>query len=84
MSKAEELAKLLEDDCMVIGYDHVSAHLRALDASHRRLQRVVNDLQNALWKACGDNEDAINACIESQGGDPVEIIVALEQAKGLE
>lgn len=33
----------------------------------RRLHHNNEVLMNALWKACGDDEDVVNATIESQG-----------------
>ncbi len=32
----------------------------------RRLEAEVLVLRNALWKACGDDEEAVNGAIESQ------------------
>lgn len=32
-----------------------------------RLQHNTQVLKNALWKACGDNEEIVNATIDSQG-----------------
>lgn len=32
-----------------------------------RLQHNVRVLTDALWKACGDDEEVVNATIESQG-----------------
>lgn len=39
--------------------------LRALVSSH---EAEIQLLRNALWKACGDDEDVVNATIESQRG----------------
>lgn len=36
-------------------------------AELRRLHHNNEVLMNALWKACGDDEDVVNATIESQG-----------------
>jgi len=33
----------------------------------RRLHHNNEVLMNALWKSCGDNEETVNATIESQG-----------------
>ena len=33
----------------------------------RRLSHNIEVLTNALWKACGDDEEVVNATIESQG-----------------
>lgn len=32
-----------------------------------KLEHNIQVLKNAVWKACGDDEDAVNATIESQG-----------------
>ena len=37
-------------------------------AELRRLHHNNAVLMDALWKACGDDEDIVNATIESQGG----------------
>jgi hypothetical protein len=36
-------------------------------AELRRLHHNNEVLMNALWKACGDDEQVVNATIESQG-----------------
>jgi hypothetical protein len=36
------------------------------DADIRRLSAEVLLLKNALWKACGDDEDTVTSCIDSQ------------------
>jgi hypothetical protein len=36
-------------------------------AELRRLHHNNLVLKNALWKACGDDEEVVNATIESQG-----------------
>jgi hypothetical protein len=36
-------------------------------AELRRLDHNNEVLMNALWKACGDDEQVVNATIESQG-----------------
>jgi hypothetical protein len=36
-------------------------------AELRRLHHNNQVLKDALWKACGDDEEAVNATIESQG-----------------
>jgi hypothetical protein len=36
-------------------------------AELRRLHHNNEVLMNALWKACGDDEEVVNATIESQG-----------------
>jgi len=33
----------------------------------RRLEHNNEVLMNALWKACGDDQEVVNATIESQG-----------------
>ena len=38
-----------------------------LRAELRRLQHNNAVLMDALWKACGDDEEVVNATIESQG-----------------
>jgi hypothetical protein len=39
-------------------------------AELRRLHYNNLVLTNALWKACGDDGEVVNATIESQGGNP--------------
>ncbi len=36
-------------------------------AELRRLHHNNQVLKNALWKACGDDQEVVNATIESQG-----------------
>ena len=36
------------------------------DDDIKRLSAEVLLLKNALWKSCGDDEETVNACIESQ------------------
>ncbi len=36
-------------------------------AELRRLYHNNQVLENALWKACGDDKETVNATIESQG-----------------
>lgn len=40
---------------------------RAIRAELRRLQHNNLVLMDALWKACGDDEEMVNGYIESQG-----------------
>jgi hypothetical protein len=37
------------------------------EAAIRRLEANQEVLMNALWKACGDDEEVVNATVESQG-----------------
>ena len=57
------LADALEADRPVCGPDAKQAA-----AELRRLHHNTLVLTDALWKACGDNEEVVNATIESQGG----------------
>ena len=41
--------------------------LKAAVAELRRLDHNNRVLTDALWKACGDDEETVNATIESQG-----------------
>ena len=90
MSKAENYAKwidegMLVDDSAEWGrmLDAMSAHLRALDASHQRLKEALekarNGLSGGLWDYGPDQDEhtQCNALIE-------ELDAALEQAKDLE
>jgi hypothetical protein len=43
------------------------AGAQAIAAELRRLHHNNEVLMNALWKACGDDEETVNATIESQG-----------------
>jgi len=36
-------------------------------AEIKRLEHNIEVLMNALWKACGDDEQLVEATIESQG-----------------
>lgn len=56
-SKAVRLAEQLE----AVGL------FAAVAEELRRQDHNAQVLTNALWKACGDNEDVVNATIESQG-----------------
>ena len=56
-SKAQRLADQLDD----------AGLFAAVAEELRRLDHNVQVLTNALWKACGDNEYAVNTTIESQG-----------------
>ena len=42
-------------------------HLVRVAAELLRLQHNNEVLMNALWKACGDDEEMVNGYIESQG-----------------
>lgn len=41
----------------------LAAHLEEI----RKLRHNIEVLTNALWKSCGDDEDTVNATIDSQG-----------------
>lgn len=53
---AEQLETEWPEDCDT---DAIAAELRRLHAENELLM-------NALWKACGDDEEVVNANIESQ------------------
>ena len=38
-----------------------------LEAENAKLKHNIGVLTDALWKSCGDDEDTVNATIESQG-----------------
>ena len=66
MDKKAEALRLADaiDDCGLI----VNDELRDQVADElRRLHHNNEVLMNALWKACGDDEQVVNATIESQG-----------------
>ena len=44
-----------------------NSNIRAAAAELRRLHHNNQVLTDALWKACGDNEEAVNSTIASQG-----------------
>ena len=50
-------------DCGEISYSGMCKAAAEL----RRLHHNNLVLTNALWKACGDDEEVVNATIESQG-----------------
>lgn len=60
-TEAERLAEWLERRQMMMLQDRQAA------AELRRLQHNNEVLMNALWKACGDDEEMVNGYIESQG-----------------
>ena len=53
---AEQLETEWPEDC----------DTRAIAAELRRLHAENEVLMNALWKACGDDEEVVKAAIESQ------------------
>ena len=53
-------------DYLELAFDHTSG-LKAAAAELRRLHHNNEVLMNALWKACGDDEQVVTATIESQG-----------------
>lgn len=57
--EALRLANVLDDD--------IRAHHEEAAAELRRLHHNNEILLNALWKACGDDKDVVDATIESQG-----------------
>jgi hypothetical protein len=64
-SEAHRLADIIEQDPTATwGYREAS---HAAAAELRRLHHNNQVLKDALWKACGDDEEAVNATIESQG-----------------
>jgi hypothetical protein len=60
-TEAERLAGYL-DDC-----NRLDLTIPEAAAELRRLQHNNLVLMDALWKACGDDEEVVNGCIESQG-----------------
>ena len=44
--------------------------IRMLTAENSRLRAEIYLIRNALSKACGDDSDAVKACIDSQRDDP--------------
>ncbi len=64
-SEAHRLADIIEQDPTTTwGYREAS---HAAAAELRRLRHNNQVLMNALWKACGDDEEAIDATIASEG-----------------
>ena len=63
MDKPEALR--LADELDDIHTTHVA---RNAAAELRRLHHNNQVLTDALWKACGDDEEAVNSTIASQGG----------------
>jgi hypothetical protein len=64
MEKQPDALRLAEclkehDYCTFAQMDAAAAELRRLHAENELLM-------NALWKACGDDEEVVNATIESQ------------------
>ena len=57
---ADALNCATDDDC---GYCQPCV----IAAELRRLHHNNQVLKNALWKACGDDEEAVNATIASEG-----------------
>lgn len=41
--------------------------LSELEAENAKLKHNVHVLTDALWKSCGDDEETVNATIDSQG-----------------
>jgi hypothetical protein len=64
MDKKPEALRLADsaDACQITVYD-----CALIAAELRRLNHNNEVLMNALWKSCGDNEETVNATIESQG-----------------
>ncbi len=60
--KQESNALRLADEC-----DFHIADFESISAELRRLHHNNGVLMDALWKACGDDEETVNATIESQG-----------------
>jgi hypothetical protein len=46
---------------------HTAPHHKQAAAELRRLEHNNQLLKNALWKACGDDEEMVKEIIESQG-----------------
>lgn len=66
-TKAQLLADMLERyNAGVMSQAICEDYCRAA-AELRRLHHNNQVLMNALWKACGDDEEVVNATIESQG-----------------
>lgn len=47
-------------------YGEFQSYFDGVAAELRRLHKENELLMNALWKACGDDEEVVNATIESQ------------------
>lgn len=43
------------------------AEVEKLEAENAKLKHNIHVLTDALWKSCGDDEETVNATIESQG-----------------
>lgn len=63
-TEAERLAKALEGDHPAVPGARTKNEAAA---ELLRLQHNNEVLMNALWKACGDDEEMVNGYIESQG-----------------
>lgn len=58
---AQRMASELEN------YGEFQSYFDEVAAELRRLHHNNEVLMNALWKACGDDEEVVNDTIESQG-----------------
>lgn len=58
-----------EIDCVSLEWHKRIKAFEALVRADERARLEHNNevLMNALWKACGDDEETVNATIESQG-----------------
>jgi hypothetical protein len=54
-------------DVRACGGDNWNAKMNAAAAELRRLHHNNEVLMNALWRACGDDEEVVNATIASEG-----------------
>ena len=61
---AEALRNIAADTSLSDRYCEVMSEA---DDELRRLHHNNQVLKNALWKACGDDEEAVNATIASEG-----------------
>lgn len=67
MTKPDALALAAQLESAWAADDSPDSMMQAA-AELRRLYHNNCVLTDALWKACGDNEEVVNATIESQGG----------------
>jgi hypothetical protein len=70
-----EMAREVQKDCVVSedgyriwSYESLGRLIKLAAAKEREAyEHDMEVLMNALWKACGDDEEVVNATIESQG-----------------
>ena len=64
---ALRLAEYLTGLADEIDHTHYTDDVRLSAAELRRLHHNNQVLKNALWRACGDDEETVNATIASEG-----------------